>query len=360
MNDFGPLKSLLDPVVWDRIWKSMHHEEGDRVPIWDYLDNRATYEHFAQPGDDLTQGCVRVYHGLGIDLCRGFGSSFDESTEGVVEDHGEYETTISGQSRWVSRRWINSYEELRQHQVTTVKDEDLQGWVEGIAATQEQFAPHTMYVPGYGCGFHASHSLMGVQMFSLAIYDEPDHLWRIMEAINENCVRFAEAAANAKLAPLFFVGDDVAYKDKLMFSPKFLKESLVKYVGRMCAPLNAAGIKVIFHSDGDITDIVDDLVEVGIAGLNPIEPIAGMDIGYLRKRYGKNLILVGNVDCSQVLPLGSREDVINAVKDCLRSAAPGGGHFIGSSSEIVPATPLENVLTFYEACREHGKYPIRC
>ncbi len=338
----------------------MHHEEGDRVPIWDYLDNRATYEHFAQPGDDLTQGCVRVYHGLGIDLCRGFGSAFDHSTEGIVEDHGEYETTITGQSRWVSRHQVTSYEELRNHTIPQVEESSVQEWAQNIRATQELFAPNTMYIPGMGCGFHASHGLMGVQMFSYAIHDEPEHIWRIMEAINANCLQYAQAAAVEKLCPLFFIGDDVAYKDKLMFSPKFLKESLVKYVGRMCEPLNAAGIKVIFHSDGDITDIVDDLVDVGIAGLNPIEPIAGMDIGYLRKRYGKNLILVGNVDCSQVLPLGSKEDVVNAVKDCLRAAAPGGGHFIGSSSEVVPATPLENVLTFYEACREFGRYPIHC
>jgi uroporphyrinogen decarboxylase len=84
-----------------------------------------------------------------------------------------------------------------------------------------------------------------------------------------------------------------------------------------------------------------------------------MDIGFLKKRYGKNLILVGNVDCSQVLPLGTVEQVIEATKECIRRASPGGGHFIGSSSEIVPSTPVENVLAFYQACHQFGTYPIR-
>jgi uroporphyrinogen decarboxylase len=85
-----------------------------------------------------------------------------------------------------------------------------------------------------------------------------------------------------------------------------------------------------------------------------------MDIGHLKKRYGRNLILVGNVDCSQVLPLGTPEDVIAATKQCIRAASAGGGHFIGSSSEIVPSTPVQNILAFYRACRHYGRYPISC
>jgi len=127
----------------------------------------------------------------------------------------------------------------------------------------------------------------------------------------------------------------------------------------MIEPLKNAGIAVIYHSDGDVMKILDDLLDIGIDGLNPIEPLAGMDIGLLKQRYGKNLVLVGNVDCSQVLPLGSREEVVEATQACLRAAAPGGGHFIGSSSEIVPSTPLENILTFYETCRTYGRYPLR-
>jgi len=106
-------------------------------------------------------------------------------------------------------------------------------------------------------------------------------------------------------------------------------------------------------------EILDDMIDVGIDGLNPIEPLAGMDIGYLKKRYGKDLVLVGGVDCSQLLPLGSAEDVVRGTKGVLRLAGQGGGLFIGSSSEIVPSTPVENILAFYETCRTAGRYPLR-
>lgn len=120
-----------------------------------------------------------------------------------------------------------------------------------------------------------------------------------------------------------------------------------------------AGIKVIFHSDGNLWQILDDLLNAGIDGLNPIEPLAGMDLGKLKRRYGKRLVLVGGIDCSVLLPLGTPEQIHNAVKEAIRVAAPGGGFFIGSSSEITPSTPLENVLAFFEACRTHGRYPVQ-
>ena len=85
--------------------------------------------------------------------------------------------------------------------------------------------------------------------------------------------------------------------------------------------------------------IVEDLISAGIDGLHPLEPLAGMDIGLLKRRYGSKLVLVGNVDCSQLLPFGTRDEIRNAVKACLRAASPGGGHFINSSTQVLPSHP---------------------
>jgi len=351
--------AVLDRLVEDRIMAALNFEEGDRVPIWDYVDNRAVHDYFARPGETYEQGMVRVYHGLGIDLCRGYGCSFSESDEGEVHESETVSTKVSGRTRWVTKRAIRSLADLATYEPSVLTEEQARGpWVEEIRRRQELFAPFTMYVPGGGCGFHATYGLMGLELFSLAIYEAPDHLRRIMDTLCGNSVRRARAAAEARVCPIFFIGDDIAYKGTTMFSPAFLREWFIPCLRRVCEPLNAAGVKVIFHSDGNINSIIDDLIEAGVDGINPIEPLAGMDIGELKKRYGRRLVLVGNVDCSQVLPLGTRADVIKAVRECIRAASPGGGHFIGSSSEIVPSTPLQNVLTFYRACREFGRYPI--
>jgi uroporphyrinogen decarboxylase len=349
---------MLDKTVEERIIKSLNHEEGDRVPIWDYLDNRGIYEYFAKDESDYGKGMVKVYHSLGIDLCRGYGASFAKTQNGTTAPHGEW--LISGQTQWQVKYPIQSLDDLKNYPLPQLySDETLANWIESIRVQQERFAPYTMYVPGAGCGFHGTYGMMGLSLFCLAIYDARDAMERLLWANTENSVRLAKAAAKADLGPIYFVGDDIAYKGTTMFSPQFLRETFIKCLKNVCEPLKNAGIKVIFHSDGNVMSVLDDMIDAGIDGLNPIEPIAGMDIGYLKKRYGKNLVLVGNVDCSQVLPLGTVEEVIEATKECIRQASKGGGHFIGSSSEIVPATPVENILAFYRTVHEYGKYPIR-
>jgi len=350
---------MLDPQVESRILASLNHEEGDRVPIWDFIDNRAIVEYFAPGEPDYARAMVKVYHSLGIDLCRGYGGSFSEEQEGLSGQDGNTEWRISGRTRWQVVPPIRSLEDLRRWDPKPPSQADLDNWIEWNRRQKEMFEPYTMFVPGGGCGFHATYGAMGLHMFSLAIYEARDELERVLWAQNEIAVRFAKAAAEAKLCPIYFIGDDVAYKGTTMFSPAFLRETFIPMLARTIEPLRNAGISVIFHSDGNVMSILDDMIEAGINGLNPIEPIAGMDIAYLKRRYGKNLVLVGNVDCSQVLPLGTVEDVIEATKECIRVASPGGGHFIGSSSEITPSTPVENILAFYRTVHEYGRYPIR-
>lgn len=356
-SDDWACRPFVRDEVWERVTRSMAFEEGDRVPVWDYIDNRGIVDHFAQPGDDYDRSVVRVYHGLGIDLCRGYGRSFGEEDEGEVTEGEEVGRKVSGLTSWVTRYPIRSLDDLEAYRPAAVDEEWVRtSWVAEMRGRQALFAPHTMYVPGHGCGFHAAYGLMGQTLFSCAIYDARSDVDRIVEALNQNAVCHAHAAARARLCPLFFVGDDIAYKGRLMFSPAFLRQTFLPCLRRMIRPLKDAGIRVIYHSDGDLTEILDDLVESGIDGLNPIEPAAGMDIGFLKRRYGRRLILVGNVDCSQVLPLGSKEAVRQAVRECVQDASRGGGHFIGSSSEVTPSTPVENILAFYEACREYGRY----
>ena len=64
-------------------------------------------------------------------------------------------------------------------------------------------------------------------------------------------------------------------------------------------------VRPIFHSDGNLNPILDELVNAGIKGLNPIDPLGEMDIAKIKEKYGDKLILIGNVDCSNLLPFGT-------------------------------------------------------
>lgn len=351
---------MLDPEVRARVLAALNHEEGDRVPIWDYLDSRGILDHICPGWTDYHDAMAKVYHALGIDICRGYGSSYSETDDGTVMTHDEHnERVISGRTSWHTKKPIQTLEELEafRHEPTDENWIRIE-WVKGQIAFRERLEPRTMWVPCTGCGFHATYGLMGQTLFSYAIYDDPASIDRVLEVETETCRRFAKAAADFDLSPMYLIGDDIAYKHKLMFSPEFLRRTFIKSLKTVAEPLKEAGVKVIFHSDGYVMDIIDDMIDVGIDGLHPIEPMAGMDIGEVKKRWGKDLVLCGNVDCSQTLPLGTVEDVRNEVREVVRAASPGGGHIIGSSSEIVPSTPVENIIAFYDACREFGTFPI--
>lgn len=352
------VEDLLEPRVFERVRKAMRFEEPDRVPIWDYIDNWRVREYFAPGEKDLLKAHVRVYHGLGIDLCRGFGPSYNPEENGRSIIEGGLERRILSQTLW-NNPPVKSIDDLKNYHVYPPSDDDVIAYVELNKRYCRALAPLTMWVPGCGVGFDVYYSVTDLKVFSLALKKIPEEVRRIMRERNEANLKYVEAMAEEKLSPLFFIGEDIAYKGNLMFSPKYLKTDFIPLLKRLCKPLNDSGIRVIFHSDGYLPDeIIDALINAGVSGINPIEPAAGMDIAHLKRKYYGKLILVGNLDCSQVLPLGSKETVIEETKRLIEVASPGGGHFIGSSSEITPATPLENILAFYRTVHEYGRYPI--
>ncbi len=351
-------EEVMSPAVYRRIMAAANFQEPDRVPIWDFVDSWPIYQHFAPGETDATVATAKVFNGLGIDMSRGVYLPQPPENEGLEHDYGSHKTKVSGRTHWMAEYPIKTLEQIREWQGTVPTEEEVWAEVEGQVKVRDAFAPETLYVPGGGVGYHAAYGTMGLMLFSTALYDAREDVERMIDTINQgSCVR-AKVYAEAKISPLFFIGDDIAYKGRTMVSMKMLRELFFPYLRRMCEPLVNAGIKVVFHTDGYIMEMVDDLLAAGVAGLNPLEPLAGNDVAALKRRYGGNLILVGGMDCSQLLPRGTVSQVREGTKRLLRDAGHGGGLFIGSSSEIVPATPVENIFAFYETCHEFGRYPL--
>jgi uroporphyrinogen decarboxylase len=100
------------------------------------------------------------------------------------------------------------------------------------------------------------------------------------------------------------------------------------------------------------------IVDTGIDCLDPIEPLAGMDIGEVKQQYGDRIAVAGNVDCSELLCRDTPEQVVEAVKETIAKASPGGGHIMASSNSIHPAVKPENYQAMVRAAREFGQYPL--
>jgi len=110
-------------------------------------------------------------------------------------------------------------------------------------------------------------------------------------------------------------------------------------------------IKIAYHSDGNIYQIIPDLIEIGVDVLNPIQP-ACMDPAKVKKDFGDKLCFWGTMDEQQTLPFGTPADVEREVKERLKTVGRGGGLIIGPTHHVQLDTPLENFWAMVNTTRE--------
>lgn len=159
---------------------------------------------------------------------------------------------------------------------------------------------------------------------------------------------------------MLWLADDVGAEHAMMISPETFREMIKPKMGYMIGELKKKNknVKVAFHSDGYIEPVIDDLIEVGVDLLNPIQP-ESMDPASIKKRYGDRIALWGTLSTQATLPFGGPEAVTNEVKERIRTCAPGGGFLLAPTHNIQLDVPIENIDAFYGAVKEYGAYPIR-
>jgi len=137
---------------------------------------------------------------------------------------------------------------------------------------------------------------------------------------------------------------------------KYLKPRMVKLYYEMKS-INP-DLKIAYHSDGNIYPIIDELVEIGLDILNPVQPKC-MDPYYLKKRYGKNLSIWGTIDIQETLPFGTPEKIENEVKNRIKNIGPGGGFIISPTHNVQIDTSIDNFFVFWNAVEKYGVYPVQ-
>ncbi len=186
---------------------------------------------------------------------------------------------------------------------------------------------------------------------------EPEFAHKLMDTVMAVSIPMARNAVRAG-ADVIVISDDYAGNDAPFFSLAVFKEFILPRLKLMVDAVHEEGGIVVKHSDGNLWSLLDLIVDTGVDALNPLEPLASMDIGEVKRRYGKKVCLIGNIDCGHLLPEGTEEEVEAAVRECIRKASPGGGHIISSSNSIHSSVKPENYLAMVQATRRYGRYPI--
>jgi len=190
--------------------------------------------------------------------------------------------------------------------------------------------------------------------FFLLIYDDRDFVEEILEISTEYWVNFVKAAIKEGV-DFMYAAEDIAYKSGLFIRPEVFKPMWLPKVKRIFEPIVNAGLPIMFHSDGKLDEIMDDLIDIGITCLHPMDPYS---INYrdYKKRYGTRIALSGNIDIEYPLVKGTPEDVERDVREHMAILKPGGGYICSSSHSIVNYIPHENVVTMLNAIHKYGQY----
>ncbi len=151
------------------------------------------------------------------------------------------------------------------------------------------------------------------------------------------------------------VEGDLAGSTNLIMSPADFRKYIRPYLEKIVEYAHDRGLKIIKHSDGNIWPILDDLAGIGFDGIHPIQPQC-MDIGQVKKYLGRKACIIGNIDCQELLPEGTQEEVDRVVRETIDIASPGGGYIISSSNSIHPGVRPENYVAMVEAVHKYGAY----
>lgn len=198
--------------------------------------------------------------------------------------------------------------------------------------------------------------LRGMLTFMKDLHMNPEMAEAILEKLVEYGCELADRLLDLGCDGIQ-LSEDWGNNHSLFISPALWRRYFKPRYRRVFDRAKRRGKLVFFHSDGNITPIVGDLVEIGVDSLNPVQPEC-MDQLEVKRMYGGRVTIDTGVSNQRTLPFGSVADVRREVLYALGNLAPGGGFVYGTSHYAMYEVPVENVVALYETCRRYGAYPI--
>jgi uroporphyrinogen decarboxylase len=197
---------------------------------------------------------------------------------------------------------------------------------------------------------------MGMNYFARALKNDP----KLIEERFRYCTDFVLTVFKAYSdcgAKIFLEGGDIAHKGGPMLNPKYFDKYLLPCFQEVSSSIHDWGGKYMLHTDGDITSLLDFIVESGFDGLQCLEP-PFVDPTLVKQKVGDKLCLSGNIDTRHILVDGTQKEVEHAVEIAINTMGYGGG-FMLSPANFHPAISVDRLRWMIEAAKKHGIYPLK-
>ncbi|MFH2009817.1 MAG: uroporphyrinogen decarboxylase family protein [bacterium] len=346
----------LDPD-FSRLEAALRREEPDRIPLFEAEIAMPIQEWFLGREINGVEDEIEFYIRAGYDYVPALPPFF---TPRLMRTASDEDGSLSDDDR--ERAWLTESEGL----IKTIRDVENFPWPKAEEVDFSSFheiaelLPPKMKTLGMlspAAVFGNTSQSMGLEQFSYALYDDPKLVEALFEIIGATYVAITKRLVQMPRLGAVFMSDDLAHTGGCLVSPKIYRKHVFPWYRKIGDILDGAGLPFLFHSDGKLWDVLDDLADCGVKAIHPVEPQA-MDIVELKRRYGGVFCIFGNIDLDYTLPRGTVEEVEALVKKRIAELGPGGGYGLAASNSIPDYVKPENYRAMIETAMRYGKYPI--
>ena len=204
--------------------------------------------------------------------------------------------------------------------------------------------------------FEVAWQQRGMEELFSDFIERPEMAERLLDRLTEIRVNQAKFFA-ANDVDVLILGDDVSMQTGMMMSPATWRRWFKPRMARIIAEARShkPDLPVFYHSDGNPSAIIPELIDIGVTILNPIQPEC-IDPAAVKKEYGNHLALWGTIGTQTTMPFGTPQDVRDEVKHRIETVGYDGGLVLGPTHILEPDVPWENIVALYEAIEEYGVY----
>jgi uroporphyrinogen decarboxylase len=325
----------------ERIRRALAHEETDYCPYDCYLGDDLRQRLAARTGDP-DFGAQLMPHLAGVDI------GYPETHERVDDRHY---TDAFGVI------WEDSFPgEIGMVRDPILKEPTLRGYEfpptdpPGLFDTMdEQIARHPDLHVSWGIGFslyERAWTLRGIDNFLLDMVEHAQFADELLDRICEFNLALIDQACTHSFDAVRF-GDDWGSQRGLIMGPKLWRRFVKPRFARMVQRAASYGKTTFLHSDGDVVEIIPDLVEIGLTCLNPVQPDV-MDIYWVKREYGRDIAFHGGVSVQHLLPDSTPEGLRRELRRLIREVGAGGGFIVAPTHSLGSDIPLENLAVMVE------------
>lgn len=340
---------------WERVVKTLNFESVDRLPVHGDTHNRAVIEYFGGNGlteenmYEVTSKAARNIFDIAV------GINYPRKPCIVREDG--FVTEIQEWTSWIKKRPFSTSEECARDMRNFIKNTDPDNinlekakrkyydWLELQRDFKSKGSIFGMFID---VGLQGIYYRFGMDLFVYTYLEHPDLVSKYIDIQSRYNLNEILSIVDPELSPLFELGSDIAFKNGLLFSPEFLRKEFIPYLERGVEAFHKKGVRVYLHSDGNLNQILDDLVATGIDGLHPVDPSSEMSLKEVREKF-KDLFILGGID-GRTMAFATPEEVKKEVREAIEIAAPN--YFVGVSGNIYEGIPVDNVKAMLEAVYE--------